>query len=233
MINVVFAPGMLCNEKIWQLTLPFLNPKFNCIFADFNKCVNLEDFQNAINDKTPEEGCHLIGFSLGGYASLQFSLANSPKIKSLTLVSVSSEGLSDKEKELRHRLVNFIDNMKYHRMSPNRINQFVYKRNIDKTPTLIIREMEKEMGTKTLVNQMRATTDRPSLTNQLKQLAVPTTLIAATEDKIMDVKHMRMMADKIHYSRFYSIENTGHMIPLEEPKQLAILLNKLLENQSN
>ncbi|MDG1995765.1 MAG: alpha/beta hydrolase [Emcibacteraceae bacterium] len=229
MTNIVFAPGMLCNKKLWQLMLPFINPKLNCAFVDFSKCTCSKDFQYAINEKIPEGGCHLVGFSLGGYASLQYALKDSTNIHSLTLISISSEGLSDKEKALRHRLTNKVNAMKYHQMSPARLKQFVHNHYEDADAPRIIRDMEKEMGKQVLVNQMRASTDRPSLTNQLNRLTIPTTLIAAPEDQIMDANHMQMMADKIPNSHLYNIPKTGHMIPLEEPEKLAAILNKQFE----
>ena len=180
-----------------------------------------------------EKPVHLVGFSLGGYVAAKYALENPQKVASLTLVGYASDGLSADEEQQRQQTVNIINKGQYKGMNKVRLAQFVHSSRIqDEELVDFITTMNNDLGGQVLKAQITSTTPRPSLTQALSQSTLPIHLVAADEDKIAPLEKMKTMAEMFKLSQLHQVKNAGHMMLLEQPENLAILLQGILANQS-
>jgi len=93
--------------------------------------------------------------------------------------------------------------------------------------------MEKDLGQRTLINQLLATLERQNLHEHLEKIKLRTLLIGSEHDKIASINDMKKLANT---SEFVDLkitkslhEPSGHMIPLEAPVELASMIKRWLK----
>ncbi len=65
----------------------------------------------------------------------------------------------------------------------------------------------------------------------LEQITAPTLVIAAREDRMMQLKFSETLAERIPQAKLAIIENAGHMFPLEKGQEVANIIQKWLSEQ--
>jgi pimeloyl-ACP methyl ester carboxylesterase len=68
-----------------------------------------------------------------------------------------------------------------------------------------------------------------NLSKDLPRIAVPTLVVAGQEDVLTRPQGMEEIAALIPGAEYRLIPNTGHMIPVEQPKPLDALLSRFLQ----
>src|SRR5947208_13287209 len=68
-----------------------------------------------------------------------------------------------------------------------------------------------------LVGALQALRDRPDSTETLRQIRVPTLVLAGSEDQISPPAGARAMAALIPNAQFHVVPAAGHLAPLEQP----------------
>ncbi|MFC4256483.1 alpha/beta fold hydrolase [Croceibacterium xixiisoli] len=73
----------------------------------------------------------------------------------------------------------------------------------------------------------QAALDRPDDTARLAEITCPTLVVAAAQDRLRTVEESRVLQVGIAGSRLIVVEHCGHLIPLEQPDQLAASIEEL------
>lgn len=218
-----FIPGTACDQRLWARVQPLLRG-YDASNGSYSDATSLEEMIAHVAANIPE-GCHLVGFSLGGYLAAEAVLRHHKRVKSLTLIATSLVGLSEEEKSLRRANAETVSRANYKGMSRRRLGQFVHPDHLNNPSiTDTVKAMEQDTGRKSLKNQLLATIDRRDLRKLLPQINVPIHLIGSSDDAICKIDPMKSL-DAAEIIRFTEIGahggTTGHMIPLEAPTTLA------------
>ncbi len=64
------------------------------------------------------------------------------------------------------------------------------------------------------------------------QIAVPTLVLGASDDRMVPPKFSRTLAESIPNAELVILEGAGHMFPLERPQEVADVLTAWLERQT-
>lgn len=221
-------PGTMCDNRLWAPMLSHM-PGSQPHYADYSEARTIEGMMDAILEQVPDEPSHLVGFSLGGYLAIMAATHAPEHFKSLTVIAASPYGLTESEKKLRHRNVEVLSRLTYKGMSKTRLAQFVSNEHLkDETITNTILAMERDLGQQVLIRQLIAPIDRPDITESLSSLEIPVQFIMEKEDQLVPIEAIEKLATKSDSITLHTIENTGHMIPLEAPKQLADLIQNFI-----
>lgn len=105
-------PGTMCDARLWGRMLPHMNSA-NVAHADYTGSETMEAMLEKVMDGAPNEPCHLVGFSLGGYLAMMAATHAASRFKSLTVIAASPYGLSDDEKALRQRNAEMLTRLTY------------------------------------------------------------------------------------------------------------------------
>ncbi|HAI72961.1 MAG TPA: hypothetical protein DCL26_11575 [Alteromonas australica] len=92
----------------------------------------------------------------------------------------------------------------------------------------VVQGMGEALEKNALLAHTKATTPRENMVNTLAQLALPTGIIAAKDDRIAMYNQLMKMADNIPTATRYTVNDSGHMLPLEQPAQLAELVTSFI-----
>lgn len=217
-----FVPGTMCDRRVWAEVWRAMGIEKTAGYIPVETCRTRAEIMSAFHDRAAQGAMHLVGFSMGGYLSLEFALEQPDAVASLVLICTSARGLSDEEKVERRKAVSFLETHEYRGISTSRLNHFVHpSRQSDPAVIGVVREMDRDLGHETLIAQMRETSERVSLMPQLATLRCPVLLVSAEDDNLVETADIDEMVSLIPgSSRAIAIE-AGHMLPLEQPAWLA------------
>ena len=224
---VVFFPGTLCDERVWM-------PAWRQLAIQDRRYVPLQwantlDEMLSITQHTiAQQKVHLVGFSMGGYIASLAAIKWPQYIASLTLISFASQGLNDNEINQRKATISAIKSRRYQAMSDSRLSFFLskpsssdIKQTLRNQAAQTIREMEADLGSSVLKCHIESTTPRPSITKDLSRLTCPINVITGDDDPIIASAALKDMKTHITHAHFVNIAEAGHMLPLENSREIA------------
>ena len=223
MQKVFFISGTMCTVDLWQFVFPRLENIFP-VHIDITLATSFDEINKIILSKIDEKAI-IVGFSLGGFSALNFAIHYPEKIKKLVIIAANTNGLNDNEVQLRKSTIDFLQNKKYKGISLVRIQQFLHPNHQNKEIISIIKKMDATLGKEVLIRQLKATSSRLNITEQVLNLNIPIILIAAENDALISIADVKILVSKLQNGKHIIIKNCGHMIPLEKPEELANLLN--------
>ncbi|WP_299156403.1 alpha/beta hydrolase [uncultured Tenacibaculum sp.] len=229
MQKVYFISGTMCTVDLWQFVFPKLE-NIEPIYVDITSAISFKEINTIILSKI-EEPAIIVGFSLGGFSALNFAIHFPEKVKKLIIVAANANGLNEKEILLRQSTTTFLEKHKYKGISQTRIQQFLHPDNHhNKKITGVIRKMDNDLGKEVLIRQLKATSSRIDISEQVSKLNTPILFVSAKNDALVLSEEIKKAANRTLKGKFISIKNCGHMIPLEKPQELSNILNFVLAN---
>ena len=223
-ITAVFLPGKLCDQRLWAESMDALNDIIEPLFVDLRFQETLEEMLEAIFNCC-EGKFILVGFSMGGYIAQEFALKFPEKILGFALVAVSADGYSMEEKERQVKLVENAKQKGFNGLSDLALRKFIHpKRYQDEILIELIKDMAKESGVKAFISQHVATMNRRSRLEDLAKLNCPTIIVASRDDQAVPLELIEKMSNNMPGSELHIIDNSGHMLPLEQPGELNNIL---------
>ena len=221
----------MCDQRLWQPLLQTgagqqLQQRMAMHHAAIWQQTALSGMLASI--AAPKAG-HVIGFSLGGYLALSYLLAQVPsepqQIKSLVLIAASAGPLPAAELQGRQQALQWLGRHRYQGMSRKRLAEFVHPNQLNNPlVTAPILLMDRELGHEVLYTQLSQTSNRPSLLPQLANIRCPVLLVAGRDDRLVDLAQQEEMTRLLPDAQLVVLPDCGHMLPLEQPMQLASAL---------
>jgi pimeloyl-ACP methyl ester carboxylesterase len=77
-----------------------------------------------------------------------------------------------------------------------------------------------ETGPETLLKDFLAC-DRFDIRDRVQEIAVPAAVLTGSEDLMTPARFGKWLADRIPDARFHLVEGAGHMLMLEQPREVA------------
>lgn len=225
--KIYFIPGTMCDERlwtnVWQALAPLLTNNVELINLAIPSLETISEIAEHLANQL-DENSSLVGFSLGGYFASEIAIKFPQKVSNLLLISNMSSALPEKESKERARTIQFIRANGYKGVPDKRINHLLdpSAHNNEKIKE-IIRAMDKTMGVDVLLHQLNVTTRRANLLPQLAELNCPLTFCIGDSDCLVKIDRIKnqLIQTKSTNKTLEIIPNTGHMLPLEQPKTLA------------
>lgn len=230
--TLCFLPGMMCDRQLWEGVWQYMPSNWDIRYIPMERCADRNEMVGLIDEMTDGGDVHMVGFSMGGYLSLEYAVQASKPYRSLTLVGASAYGLPAPEKERRLKYLPMLEKGEYKGISRHRLAQFVHPDRVD-DPAVggVVREMDARLGKEVLINQLTSGSLRESFMDDLPRLACPVQLIGGELDAVIKPSSLHKMESRIADVRLHLLEDTGHMIPLERPEAVAQLLTAFVEEQ--
>lgn len=204
----------------------------------------VEDIE-AIRNHLGFEKINILGHSWGGYLAMKYAVQHSPYVKSLILVSsngITEESLADYERIRLERMTSddsdilskIVVTEEFKIGEVKIISKFVslfFKPALHETT--YIDSINFGINNYTAKNMFKIfgfiSNDRKGydLTDQLKELDVPTLIIHGNNDPILP-KHARILHETIVGSELVIIENCGHFPFVEQPERFTSAVTDFL-----
>ncbi|CAL2102312.1 Pimeloyl-ACP methyl ester carboxylesterase [Tenacibaculum sp. 190130A14a] len=227
MQKVYFISGTMCTIDLWQFVFPNLENILPA-YIDITSAHSFEDINQIILSEISEPAI-IVGFSLGGFSAMNFATQYPKMVKKLFIVAANTNGLKEKEIQLRNSTIEFLEKHSYKGISQIRIQQFLHPDNHQNLKLIdIIKKMDADLGKDVLIRQLKATSTRIDITKEVIQLQIPIHYIAAENDILVKSSEIKSTAKSSKKGIFVNLKNCGHMIPLEKGKALSVILNQTI-----
>lgn len=212
-MDILLIPGFMLDRELWSELRPRLAAQGRVIDADTTQDRSID----AIADRaiaTLSGPTMVVGFSMGGYVARSIAYRAPEKVERLVLIATSSR--SDFPAQQAPPPIAF------RRLSRAAVAGSLHPAH--RTDALIahVQAMSERLGN--VVYQRQRLIEREDDTARLAQIRCPTLVIAAAQDELRTLTESQVLRDGIAGARLLVIEDSGHLIPLEQPDALAAAL---------
>lgn len=225
-MKVFFLPGMMCDRALWQKVFPLLDAWIEPCYLPMERCASRQEIY-AMMDEACATPAHIVGFSMGGYVALEYGITRGCPYQSLVMVGASAFGLPQEEKERRLSYLPLLREREYKGISRHRLAQFVHPDKVD-DPRVggVVREMDARLGKTVLIAQLESGSLRENYLDEVGNITCPALVIGGALDAVIKPRSLEKLTEALPNGALEMLPDTGHMIPLEKPQQVAAALNR-------
>ncbi len=218
--TIVLAPGFMTDYDMWSDLVPFLKDH-NVMYAYFREGTTLQELA-ANNLRRCPERFILIGFSLGGYISRHMFYQAPERVEALVLIGTSTRPTVSP-------VTNGPAVKMFRGMSRSALRRAVHvDRENDETLIDRLKEMGERLGAEVFARL--SALERKSDLEMMRMIQCPVLVVTADQDRLRSMEESTEMAEAAH-APLVVLEHCGHMMPMEEPKQLANVLLSWLSKE--
>jgi pimeloyl-ACP methyl ester carboxylesterase len=234
---LLLIPGMLNTARIWSRVAPLLQGMADIRIADVTRQTSIADMAHdawtLVSDLPATRRLVVCGFSMGGYVALELARvylhgkrADSSWALGLLNTSAAPEmpdGLVAREKTIKAIERDF-----------ERVIQGIALFGLSKahhTDADLMTELlaiMRQAGADCAITQLRAIMQRRDQRPTLQSFAAQVLVMASQDDLVVPPAASQDMAALLSSARLEWLSPAGHMTPLEQAAQVAVLLKTML-----
>ena len=240
--SIIFLHGFPYDHTMWKAQIDELSEKYFCVAYDIRGLgesqvdggqFTMESFVDdleTIIDQLKLDKPILCGLSMGSYIAFRSLERFEEKFSAVILCDTRSEADNNEGKLKRSAAIKRIND---EGLTPF-VKDFItncfgdeYKKNHNAEFEKIIAKSSdfNSIGVK---GSLLAMLGRNNTTEYLSKIKIPVLVICGEFDALTPPPIMKVMADKISGAEFVIIRNSGHMSPIENPKEVNSAINNFL-----
>lgn len=219
-MTTILIPGFMLDDDLWSDIAPALSACGSLYYADPTRGVSIADMAREVLRHAPDQ-FNLVGFSMGGYVARELVRMAPERVSKLVLIATSARGDTELQKRRKAVAIDTADHA-FRGVSRRAIAQSLAPdREGDAAMIERIHQMSVRLGGEVFGRQ--ASFVREGDENMLAAIRCPTLVVAGRQDRLRSIEESAELARGIPDARLEELD-TGHMIPLEAPRQLERLL---------
>jgi pimeloyl-ACP methyl ester carboxylesterase len=215
--KLLLLPGLLEDAEAFTEIIGGLSQSADCVIADLTRSDSIAGLARDALKQAPGGDLLLAGHSMGGYVALEIMRQAPERISKLALLNTNARPDSAESSENRRRLMALADKdfpAVTQALLPKILSPGHLK---DPLLTAIVVSMADAIGPEAFKRQQLAIIGRIDSRPFLKDIRVPTQVIAARGDAIMPLEILQELSDGITGARLTIVEDSGHMASIEQP----------------
>ncbi len=220
--------GLLSDETVWIDAAGGLQQRAAVRILSFGGFTSIAAMARHVLSEVPGD-LLLAGHSMGGRVALEVLRQEPGRVRAVALLNTGVHPRADSEQASRGRLVEIARQQGMEALaaewlppmmgaSPQRVAQVM--------PRLV--EMVKRSTVESFAGQIKALLERPDARGVLPGIRVPTLLVSGSADQWSPPAQHREMQKSIAAARYLTIEDAGHMAPIEQPLAVARAIDQWL-----
>ena len=250
---VCLLNGLAMHTGAWYSFLPRLQPEYDVLLWDYPgqgrsstadvpyHLDRLASYLGRILDEIPVERIHLTGISYGGFVALEFARQFPERLHTLILsgIILSQETLFEMYEDLSLRFYRSGEFDLYTRYMYEKIfgEAFVTAAGPERLETMRQNFHQRYHDRTTALIRLTEAQDPffAALNDRLPQyraITAPTLVIAGEEDRVMAPKFQKKITTILPNSRFVLVEDSGHVVYLEQADSFFGLMRDLMRTKS-
>lgn len=225
---VVLISGFMADETLWDDVAPALNQYGPVIALALREGETIEAMAQAMLPRLPDR-FHLVGFSMGGYVAREIVRMVPDRVESLVLVATSARGDTDEMIRQRRSALRSPPE-RFKGLSRLAIQSSLHPDLKDDAEMLTrVRDIGLRLGGHVFHRQSFIA--REGDLARLSDIKVPTLIVSADHDALRSEAEQTELVNGIAGAKHTTIADSGHMIPLEQPRALSDALIEWLPRQ--
>lgn len=229
---VLLIPGMLNTAAIWDGVVPLLQDAAELRIANVQTQASIADMTRdawaLLDDVSPATPVVVCGFSMGGYVAIDMVARPQRAIAGLVLLDTSGRPESPEGEVARAKTITAFE-----RNFPKVVETMLPfithpDHHHDAALFATLSAIMTPVGGETAVRQTRAVAGRADHRGPLAALAIPTRILCGREDKVTPPALSQELADLIPGAQLEWLAQSGHMTPVEQPREVANTIRGVL-----
>jgi pimeloyl-ACP methyl ester carboxylesterase len=227
--HLILVPGLMCNETSWDPILPALSAQATCQVVSHGEADSLTQMAQQILDNAPAQ-FDLAGHSMGGRVALEVVRMAPERVRRLALLGTGYRAkeageAGEKEAQGRQVLLDLAQNDSIRAMALAWVQNMVAPARLaDAALIEAIVQMFERKSVDIFQRQIKALLTRPDATEVLRQVRVPTLVMAGEFDAWASPQQHQDIADLIATTpAMHMVVGSGHMMMMEKPDAVAAL----------
>ncbi|WP_158785036.1 alpha/beta fold hydrolase [Pantoea sp. BAV 3049] len=228
MAGMVLLPGVMCDAGLWQEMAEDLAAFGPLVYGDLSRDASLEEMATSVLSEAPARFT-LVGFSMGGFVAREMIRQAPDRVERLILIATSSQQDSQQAQSFKASTAKSLSasHGAFRGLGHKAIALSLSEKHADNERLQSqIHQMSLRMGKEAYCRQLLMA--RNSDTHLLSQISCPTLVIAARQDRMRSVQESRTLHEHIPHARLEIIDDSGHMLPLEQPAALMQVMQRWL-----
>lgn len=227
---IVFLPGMLGDDSLWDAVAARLRdvavPRFGRIDLD----ASVPDMAESVLAAAPERFV-LAGHSLGAIVALEIVRRAPQRISRLVLVNASGRGPTPEQQAAWSGLLDELDAGGFDDVASRLARETLPAVRRDDAALVATGErMAQAIGADGLRRQLSAQLARTSYLDD--PIDAPVLIVSGALDQVCPPERQRELLEHCSNARLVTLDDAGHMAPLERPDAVAAALRDWLTRRS-
>jgi len=228
--KIYFLPGLMTDERLWKNLFSLFDDTYELIHVNIPLKSTFDEIIDALSFK--EEKINLLGFSLGGYVASYFACKYPQRINKLFILAASPSSMHKDEIIKRSLAIEFTKKHGFKGLSAKKVISLLEEKNSNNTELIeVVQDMYQDAGAFVFELQMKATLLRKDLSQDLKALKNLVYFFYSKRDRLLNHNSLRKLEEEYAEARFIIHNSTSHMLPLEEPEKLHMLILEWIKNK--
>lgn len=228
--TIVFLPGMMCNQALYQPQIDHFAPRHPVVVADLSQDASMAAMAKRVLDTAPAEFC-LVGLSMGGIVAFEVMRQAPERVQALALLDTNDLAELPERQALRQAQLDRTHadtwlNIVVEEMMPHYLAQ---QSSGNQALLDTIKGMAEEQGLQAFLNQSKALKYRPDSHQSLADIHCPTLVLCGEEDALCPISHHERIAAGIDNAELVIVKNAGHLSTLEQPEHVNHALERLFQ----
>ena len=220
LLPLVLLPGYMLDESLWDDVVAQLPPDRPILRLPLGPGTSMEEIARSIAQAAPARFV-LAGFSLGGYVARKVAELFPERVAALVLIATSLEADTEERARAKQQAIAAMDPASFRGLSTGAIAGSLHPDRRDNKELIArIREMGRRLSHEAMVVQSNLRRDGIAAAS----LKCPTLIIAAAQDPLRSVQEVGELAASIPGAVLEIIDESGHMLPLEQAGRLAVAI---------
>jgi pimeloyl-ACP methyl ester carboxylesterase len=234
---LVLIPGMTNTPRVFDRLIAHLGDHVEIRVVDVRGPADIANMAErtwrTLLDVGTERKLLVAGFSMGGYVALQMLALPLRNVEGLALICSTAHPDPPEAAPMRERAISSAarDWPRY----VEKLGEFLMTPASQNDPSLraaILADLH-EAGAESTIAQMRAVMNRPDQRAMIRGLMLNALVVVGSDDPLIPIEDARATAQAIADAKFEALPGAGHLIPWEQPSELAALIRDWIRQTIN
>lgn len=221
---LILLPGLLTDGALWRHQTETLSDIADIKVSDLTQDDQLGPMARRVLAAAPETFA-LAGLSMGGYLAFEIMRQAPDRVRRLALLDTSPLPDSAEQTTRRRSLIDLARTGDFKGVTQRLLPLLIHPDRIrDAVLTRAVLEMAGRIGRDAFIRQQTAIMNRPDSRRDLGLIHCPTLVLCGRQDGLTPLAVHVDMAAALPNAALVTIEDCGHLSPLEQPHAVSAVL---------
>ena len=228
MAKLVFVPGLLCTDALFQPQIDALSASHSIHIAQTTDCETIDQMVEYMLDSVSGE-IIVVGLSMGGYVAQEAARIAPDRISAIALLSTSAQPDDEARKRQRHELIKLSEIGRFKGVTPRLLPRFLSAEALeDEAMCQTVMDMAAEIGQKHFTSQQYAIMARRDQRPYLPSFHKPSLVLCGMADELTPPQLSEEMAGLLPRAELVLLDKIGHLSSLEAPEEVTQAIIRLI-----